>query len=104
MFGTIGRLHPRPGTEHDMRALTDEWAMTIREKIPGVVVQLQGRPSERPDELVLVVLMQDEETYRNLAAMPEQDAWFRRMRECLTDDPVWDDVAWDFFGADRFGG
>ncbi len=104
MFGTIGRLHPRPGTDHDLRALSGEWALAIRDRIPGVVVRLEGRPAERSGEVVIVVLMQDEATYRDLAALPEQDVWYRRLRACLVDDPVWDDIAWDLFEVDRVAG
>ena len=36
--------------------------------------------------------MQDEPTYRNLAAMPEQDAWFRRFVEHPEGEPTWKDI------------
>jgi hypothetical protein len=40
-------------------------------------------------------LFQDEETYRNLAANPEQDAWFRKMMELTEGDVTWEDVQID---------
>jgi hypothetical protein len=36
--------------------------------------------------------MQDKATYQQLAAMPEQDAWYRRMTEHLDGDVQWEDV------------
>ena len=79
MFGTIGRFHPRTGAEEDLRALSEEWSKSIRERVPGVVVRLEGRSAERAGEVVIAVLIQDEETYRTLAALPEQDAWYSRL-------------------------
>ena len=42
--------------------------------------------------MVFLALAQDEATYRALAAMPEQDAWYRRMLEHIEGEPSWDDV------------
>ena len=92
MFGTIGHARPKPGREEQVRALTDEWQREIRPRIPGSVLQLMGRPKDRPGEVVFVALTRDEATYRALAAMPEQDAWFRRLLEHLEGEPTWEDV------------
>ena len=95
MFGTIARFHPKAGHEAEIRALTTEWSRSIRPTVPGLTVQLEGESFGRPGELVTVILTRDERTYRALAASPEQDAWYRRLREHLTGDPVWDDVTWE---------
>ena len=100
MFGTIGHFRIKPGHEEQVRALTEEWERTIRPTIPGLVVSLSGRPVDRPGELVDVVLMQDEATYRALAARPEQDAWYRRLVEHLEAEPAWEDIAWESVRAD----
>ena len=42
--------------------------------------------------IVFVALAQDEATYRNLANLPEQDAFYRRMLEHLEAEPTWEDV------------
>ena len=39
-----------------------------------------------PTELVFVALAQDKATYQQLAEMPEQDAWFRRLAEHVDGD------------------
>ena len=100
MFGTIGRFRLKPGHEEQVRALNEEWAREIRPTIPGLVVELWGRPASGSGELVGVVLMQDEATYRALAARPEQDAWYRRLVEHLEAEPTWEDVAWEAVRAD----
>jgi hypothetical protein len=92
MFGTIGHARTKPGHEAHLQALSDEWWQTIRPKIPGRFVELFGRPSDRPGEVVFVALAQDEATYRQLATLPEQDAWYRRMLEHLDGEPSWEDV------------
>ena len=75
-----------------MEALVQEWLQTIRPQIPGEIVQLVGHADGQPEELVFVALVQDEATYRQMAAMPEQDAWYRRMTEQLGGDVRWEDV------------
>jgi len=39
-----------------------------------------------------VALARDETTYRQLAALPEQDAFYRRWREHVGAEPTWEDV------------
>ncbi len=92
MFGTIAHMHPKSGHEAEVRALADDWNERMRPLVPGHVLSLSGRAKDRPGDIVLVALMQDEPTYRALAAMPEQDAWFRRMAEHLDREPEWEDV------------
>ena len=100
MFGTIGRFRVKPGHEAQVRALNDEWTRTIRPTIPGLIVEQWGRPVGRSGEMIGVVLMQDEATYRELAARPEQNAWYRRLVEHLEAEPTWEDVAWEAMRAD----
>ena len=95
MFGTIGRFRPKPGHEDRIMAVNEEWWRDIRPTIPGLIVGLWGRPVDRPGEVVEIVLMQDEATYRALAANPEQDAFYRRLVEHLEAEPTWEDVAWE---------
>jgi hypothetical protein len=92
MFGTIGHARLKSGSRSQLDTLMQEWLETIRPKIPGEVVQLIGHADGQPEELVFVALMQDKATYQQLAAMPEQDAWYRRMTELLEGDVRWEDV------------
>jgi hypothetical protein len=93
MFGTIGHGRLKSGRQSQLDALTQEWLQTIRPQIPGEFVQLIGNVDGQPEELVFVALAQDKETYQRMAAMPEQDAWYRRMTEHLEGDVRWEDVA-----------
>ena len=92
MFGTIGHARPKPGSDAKFDALMEEWTRTIRPQIPGSMVQLTGRPKDRPDEIVFIALMQDEATYRNLAENPDQDAWYHKLMELVDGEITWEDV------------
>jgi hypothetical protein len=93
MFGTIGLARVKPGRESQIEDLIQEWQQTIRPLIPGDFVQLIGHTDGKPEDLVFVALAQDKTTYRQLAEMPQQDAWFRRMSEHFEGDVRWEDGA-----------
>ena len=97
MFGTIGHFHPKPGSESKFKSLMDEWDRTMRPQIPGKVLQLSGRPKDRPGEVVFIALFQDEATYRDLANKPEQNTWYERMMEMVDGEITWEDVEFDDF-------
>jgi hypothetical protein len=99
MFGTIGHARLKSGGQAQMEALMQEWLQTIRPQIPGEVVHLVGHADGQPEELVFVALVQDKATYERLAAMPEQDAWYRRMTEQLEGDVRWEDVAMEMISS-----
>src|SRR5689334_2992299 len=92
MFGTIGHARLKPGMRNQLDALMTEWQRTIRPQIPGPFVQYFGHHDGQPNEIVFVALAQDKPTYRQLAQLPAQDAWYRRMRDILEGDVQWDDV------------
>ncbi|MCC6791859.1 MAG: hypothetical protein IT336_09245 [Thermomicrobiales bacterium] len=92
MFGTIGHARLKPGSRAHLDGLMADWNASIRPRIPGAIVNLIGNAAGSPGDIVFVALVQDEATYRNLAAMPEQDAWFRRFAEHVDGDVRWEDV------------
>ena len=70
-----------------------EWQQTIRPQIPGEVVRTASAIVDgQPEELVFVALAQDEATYQQMAEMPEQRLFYRRMTEHLEGDVRWEDV------------
>jgi hypothetical protein len=95
MFGTIGHARLKPGSEGKMQMLMDEWERDIKPKIPGAFVSISGFKAGMPNESVFLALAQDEQTYRSLANMPEQDAWYRKMAELVEGDVTWEDVEMD---------
>jgi hypothetical protein len=99
MFGTIGHARLKSGNRVQLDELMQEWQEVIRPQIPGKFVQLVGHADGRPEELVFVALAQDKATYQTLAAMPEQDAWFRRFAEHVEGEVRWEDVAMEMIGS-----
>ncbi len=91
MYGTIFRLQPQPGREADVVALTEEWAQNRGPQADGARAVYLLRSERRPGELIGVAVFADRATYQANAAAPEQDAWYRRLREALEADPVWED-------------
>ncbi len=100
MFGTIAHATLKPGQEGKLDELMEDWRRDILPKIPGAFVQLTGHVAGNPDQVVFVALAQDEATYRALAAMPEQHAFYLRFNEVFTGEPAWEDVAMDFHKRD----
>jgi hypothetical protein len=95
MFGTIGHVRLKSGSEAQFRALMDEWKKTIRPTIPGGVLELIGHAADDAGETVFIALMQDKDTYRALADNPAQDAWYHRFTELVEGDVRWQDVVLD---------
>ena len=95
MFGTIAHATLEPGQEAQLGTLMEDWRREIRPKVPGPVVELVGHRAGRPNEVVFIVLTQDEATYRQMAAMPEQHQFYLRFNEVFTGEPAWEDVAMD---------
>ena len=95
MFGTIGHARAKAGHDVELRAMMDDWKTSIRPKVPGAFLELSGHRADDPHSIVFVALAQDEQTYRNLADLPEQDAFYRRMVEHLEAEPTWEDVEMD---------
>lgn len=92
MLGTIGHARVKSGHTDQLNVLFQEWKDTIRPKVPGAFLEVSGHRAGAPDEMVFLALAQDEATYRALADMPEQDAFFRKMVEHLEAEPTWEDV------------
>ena len=100
MYGTIARLHPKPGALDTLRSELAEYSPNGR-RMPGgfresFVFVPDKEIYDRPT-VFLVALFDDKESYVANADSPEQDADYRRMRAMLEDDPDWMDGT--FFGA-----
>jgi antibiotic biosynthesis monooxygenase (ABM) superfamily enzyme len=93
MYGTIARIHPKPGRETELRALMERYESGGR-RPPGYRQSFVFRPDKDPYDrptLFLIALFDDAETYRANADSPEQDVEYRAMLELLEDEPDWMD-------------
>jgi len=85
VFGTVYRMKVKPGKKDGaMRAMMDD-ARQIDGFVSAYICDTGG------DELWGVAVFRDEKTYRANANDPEQDKWYRRLREHLEADPEWHD-------------
>ena len=91
MYGTIARMHVKPNHQQQLQAMNDEWAQGRGRQVDGFVASYVLRPDDQPDELLLVAIFRDRDSYRANASDPEQDRWYRQMREHLQADPEWTD-------------
>ena len=88
MYGTIARIHVKPGAVKQLLEMTkSESAM----QIPGFVRQYIYRMNANPNEFYLVVIFENKQTYIDNADSPEQDARYREFRALLERDPEWHD-------------
>ena len=91
MYGTVARMRPKAGQEQALIALMNDWQRERKPKVKGAVAGYLYKPDSGSGELIMAVVFQDKATYTANAEDPEQDRWYRRMRELLAADPTWED-------------
>lgn len=89
MYGSIFRLRPKAGREQEVIRLWEEWNRERRPKVKGAI----GGYLYRLDKggMMGVAMFESKDAYMANAGDPEQDRWFRRVREVLEADPEWND-------------
>ncbi len=91
MYGSIFRMRPMAGREQDVIEVFHEWDRERRPNVRGVVGGYLMRPDSNTGELIGVAVFEDKEAYLANGNDPEQDAWFRKLRNLLQSDPTWED-------------
>jgi antibiotic biosynthesis monooxygenase (ABM) superfamily enzyme len=91
MFGTMYKMHLKPGQEAKMKELEEAWNREMQPLAKGYISSYVIQSKTRPDEYLGMVIFDTEENYYKNAQSPEQDKWYRRMRDCLESDPEWND-------------
>jgi len=81
----------KPGKEQELINIFKEWEKERKPKIQGTVYSLLLKPGNKPNELVGAAIFPDKTSYTANADDPEQDKWYRKMRELLEEDPAWED-------------
>jgi quinol monooxygenase YgiN len=89
MFGTIARAKIKA----ENRAAFEEVMRTQMSAAPieGFVAGYTVWPEKIDDEVMLVAIFRDRESYMRNADDPGQDARYREMRALLESDPEWTD-------------
>jgi hypothetical protein len=84
MYGTIARLKAKPGA-------LELLAEYEQRRPPGFINSYIFKMDSKPDELWMVVLFKDRETYFSNAESPIQNEEYQQIRELLLEDPEWHD-------------
>ena len=88
MYGTIARFRIKPGEKDEFIKTMDSFGGAF---IPGWVADYYFQMNDDPDELYLVAIFKDRETYTANADSAEQHERYLRFRSFLVDDPEWHD-------------
>jgi quinol monooxygenase YgiN len=91
IYGTIARIRVKAGQSQKVIDLLLEWDRDRGAKVKGALGGYILRPDSDSDGLLMVAIFEDKATYEANAEDPEQDAWFKRLREMLEADPEWTD-------------
>ena len=91
MYGTIARFTPKPGQEAAVISLIEEWEGERAPNVSGAKAGYVYKPDNKLGELVMTVVFEDRASYRANAGDPKQDEWYRKFRDLLQADPVWED-------------
>ena len=88
MYGTIARMRTKPG---ESQRFTEQMASFERLGVPGFVGAHLYRSDNDPDELWLVVMFEDRESYERNADDPAQHERYLAYRQFLAAEPEWHD-------------
>lgn len=91
MYGTVAKMRVKQGTAEDVRSMTERWGREQAPNVDGFVASYVFQADQDPNECWLVAIFEDRDSYVANAGRPEQDQWYRQMREHLEDDPEWHD-------------
>jgi hypothetical protein len=59
--------------------------------VPGAIASYLLVPDDHAAAVLLVAVFSDKDAYVANAQDPEQDRWYRRLRDLLVADPTWED-------------
>ena len=91
MYGTVFRMKVSRGQEQKVAQIFEEWDRERKPNVPGALGGFLLKPDNKSGELIGVAIFQDKAAYMANADDPEQDRWYRRLRELLQADPEWQD-------------
>ncbi|MBI2305641.1 MAG: hypothetical protein HYU86_12955 [Chloroflexi bacterium] len=91
MYGTVARIRVKTGQESVLIAKLQQWNKERKPKVKGAIAGYLFRLDSDPQDMIMVAVFQDKDTYLANADDPEQDRWYREMRQHLEADPIWQD-------------
>ena len=91
MYGTVAHIHPKPGQERGVIEYFEYWQRERKPQTPGALGGYVYQLASDPGTWILTVAFADQQSYMANAQSPQMDADYRRLRDHLLDDPVWED-------------
>ena len=85
MYGTIAKLNSKPGALEELNKIGAD------RKPAGFIGSYVFKSDKDPNELWLVAIFKDQETYFVNANSPEQDMEFTSLMRFLKGEPEWHD-------------
>ncbi len=98
MYGTIQRGRVKKDRIRELMALGKEWDDRGRKSAVGYINSEMLWCDEGGGRFCMIIHFTSKEAYRKNADSPEMDAFYRRLRACLEEDPEWTDgtfTQWD---------
>lgn len=91
MYGIVMRMWVKPGQEQEVINLFKEWELKRKAKLKGATGSFLFVPDSQSGELVGAALFQDKASYLAATRDLEQYRWYRRLRDLLVAEPIWDE-------------
>ncbi len=93
MYGTVAHARVKSGKLEEVIALGEEWERERGPKVAGAVATYWFQSDNDPDQISIVAIFSDRETYHANAADPAQDAWYQKLKPLIDGDTTWTDGA-----------
>ena len=91
MYGTVANIRVKAGHQDDLTKLMHEWNDELRPKISGAQTGYLVQLDSDPQDMIMIGIFDDKDSYMKNADDPGQDRWFRRTMEHLESEPDWHD-------------
>ena len=91
MYGTVAHIRVKADQGEAVIATMEKWDREMAPKVEGDRGGYLFRLDSDPQEMIMIAVFQDKESYVANAADPETDKWYQEMRQNLEADPVWHD-------------
>ncbi len=91
MYGTVAHIRVKAGREEALVATMEKWAQEFSPKVEADLGGNLFRLDSDPQEMIMIAVFRDKESYVANADDPETDKWYQELRQHLEADPVWHD-------------
>lgn len=87
MYGTIARMHVKPGAGPELISMSQEWETDI----PGFAFSHVFKMDADPNDYMVVIVFHSKEAYHANAASAEQEVRTKRYTALIDAPPEWHD-------------